>query len=174
MPYLTLSSNRTVPLQKASFTIGSDPTCDLALADRSVAPRHLILQPRGNGWQAATLNLHAPVFVNGQPITGLTLLHDGDRIRVGEGVELIWREADAPPQKGPWSGLLLIFLAVIAALSMLFAVYRFDAAYLEGVLPVTTLEPAPASSAPVLQPADVSPQGHPVYDMTLPAVESSP
>ncbi len=181
MPYLNLSTNRTVPLQKTSFTIGSDPSCDLPLTDKAVAPRHLILQSRGDGWQVATLNLHAPVTVNDRPISGLALLHDGDRIRMGEGVEFVWREADAPPQKGPWLGLLLIFLAVIAVLSILFAVYRFDAAYLEGVLPATmapetTMQPAPApaSGAPMLQPAGVSPNGHPVYEMTLSGDGKSP
>ena len=180
MPYLTLSTNRTVPLQNASFTIGSDPTCDLALADPSVAPRHLILQSRGDGWQMATLNLHASVIHNGRPVSGLVLLHDGDRIRVGKDIEFIWREADAP-RKGPWTGLLLIFLTVLAAISILFAVYRFDAAYLKGILPITTPQQPtmkvtiPASNTPsVLTPAGISAEGHPIYHLTLPAERNAP
>ncbi len=180
MPYLNFSSHRTVPLQKSSFTIGSDPACDLPISDESVAPRHVILQSRGDGWQLATLNLRASVTVNDEPIQGLILLHDGDRIRVGQDVQFIWREADAPKQ-GPWLGLLLIFLAVIAGLSILFAAYRFDATYLDAIIP-TALEPeigiqsvAPAAvEENLLQPAGVSPAGHPVYRIALPVENDGP
>ncbi|HHB91301.1 MAG TPA: FHA domain-containing protein [Anaerolineae bacterium] len=180
MPYLNLSTRRTVPLQKQSFTIGSDPSCDLSLPDNEVAPRHLILQSRGDGWQIATLNLHASVTINGQPIDGLALLHDGDRIRLENGVELIWREADAPPQRGPWWGLLLIFLAVIATLSILFAIYRFEAAYLANFIPTNLSSTTPplqvseASGQSILQPVGLSANGHPLYLLVLPPAENTP
>jgi len=143
-----------------------------------VAPRHLILQSRGDGWQIATLDLHAKVTVNDEPVTGLRLLRDGDRIRVGDGVVFVWREANAPPQKGPWLGLLLIFL-LVAMLSILFAIYRFDTVYFEDFMPVTVApetiqQPAPSSEPDaLLHPVATSPSGRPVYELTVPPVEGS-
>ncbi len=125
----------------------------------------------------ATLDLHAKVAVNDEPVTGLRLLQDGDRIRVGDNVVFVWRESNAPSQKGPWLGLLLIFLSVIAMLSVLFATYRFDAAYLEGIIPVTVApnhQPASFSEpGALLHPATTNPSGRPVYELTVPPVEGS-
>ncbi len=165
MPHLKLTAQQTVPLQRASFTIGSDPTCDLPLSGRNVLPRHLILQSRGDSWQAATLALRAPVFINDRPLTSLTLLQDGDRIRVGD-VTFIWKEQQAPAQTGPWKGLLLIFLAVMTAMSALLAWFSFSHVQ-PPPPPMAITTPAPESGLhPLFE--GVSPEGHPIYKITLP------
>ena len=175
MPHLKLTTNQTVRLQSASFTIGSDPTCDLPLTGQNVFPRHLILQSRGERWQAATLALRAPVFINNQPLTSLTLLKDGDHIRVGD-VTFIWREQQAPAaQSSPWKGLLLIFLAVMTIMSAVFAWFGFN-----GGNQISSEITRPAPPALVVTPPAViesgpqpvlegtSEAGHPIYRITLP------
>jgi len=172
MPHLKLHLRRSVQLQSASFTIGSDPTCDLPLTGRNVFPRHLILQSRGDRWQAATLALRAPAFINDQPLTSLTLLKDGDRIRVGD-VTFIWQEQKAPAtQTGPWKGLLLIFLAVMTIMSAIFAWFNFSSIQTQPVPPApraTIISPASTTPVPVPVLEGFSEAGHPVYRIVLPA-----
>ncbi len=171
MPHLQLTAHQTVPLQSASFTIGSDPTCDLPLTGRNVLPRHLILQSRGDRWQAATLALHAPVFINDQPLASLTLLNDGDRIRVGD-VTFIWQEQKAhAPQTSPWKGLLLIFLAVMTIMSAVFAWFGFSVTQTTPAAPARSTIVSPTQTAPNPGPVleGINQEGHPVYKIVIPA-----
>lgn len=122
MPFLYFSLRKSVQLQGASFTIGKDLSCDLTLTGRDILPRHLILQARGDRWQAATLSPRAVVFINDQPLDTIVILNDGDRIRVGE-YTLIWREMERPnlaPAPAPWRGLLAILAAILLMLGLLF------------------------------------------------------
>ncbi len=126
MPYIKLAAEHSVQVRHTPFTIGSDPTCDLSLQGRSVLPRHLILQSRGSVWQAATLSSRAIAYINDRPLDSLALLKDGDIIKVGN-VTMIWREQSAPiSRQSPWKGLLIIFLAVVAMLSLVFGWYGFS------------------------------------------------
>ncbi len=161
MPTLHMPDHRFVPIQgKHTLTIGSDPTCDLPVQGPGVAARHLLIQPREQGWQAATLQLHTPFYVNGRPVYGLALLQDGDSIRIGEDVTLVWHEQlPIQAQQGPWLGLLLILLSILAGLAILFAIFRFDA---------PPARPAPAAIHQPMRPAATSPEGHPVYRLVIP------
>jgi len=175
MPHIKLTAHQSVRLRNASFTIGSDPTCDLPLTGRDVLPRHLILQSRGDGWQAATLAPRAPVFINDQPLTAITLLNDGDRIRVGD-VTFIWREQNAPGVKSsPLKGLLLIFLAVMTMMSVVFAWFSVNGG--DQIAPEITRPAPPAiviatpaviESGPQPVFEGTSEAGHPIYRITLP------
>ncbi len=168
MPYLYLATGHPYVLQThGSITIGSDRTCDLPISGQAVAPRHLIVQPRGRAWQIATLDLKAPAAINGRPLRGLAILHDGDRIQVGD-VTLVWHEQAPKESHGPWMGLILIFLTVLTGLSLLFAAFRLESQYGRAVMSAAISSSAPPTSAPVLAPTEFSPQGHPVYHITLP------
>ena len=166
MPHLRLASNRAVSLHHNSFIIGSDPGCDLSLTDKSILPRHLILQPRGHQWQAATLNLRATVFVNERPLTGIALLNDGDRIRVGN-VTMVWQEQDVVPTQGsPWMGLLSILLIVLMLMSGLFAWF-----YYTGISQSALATPIVAQqedAKPKLHFQQLSKTGHPLYNIVVP------
>ena len=174
MPHIKLTTNQTVQMRSASFTIGSDPSCDLPLSERTILPRHLILQARGDGWQVATLTPRAYASLNGRPLASLALLHDGDQIKIGD-VTLVWREQDAPAaQTGPWMGLLLIFMMVIMLLIGAWAWFGLTHSFRKEALttPPPIVEPVHAPTmvleqSPMLE--GYSEAGHPVYRIVVPA-----
>ena len=160
MPHIKLTTEQAVSVHHTPFTIGSDPACDLTLQGQNVLPRHLLLQSRGDVWQAATLSSRAAVFINDQPLDSLALLKDGDRIRVGD-VTMIWREQGAPiPQQSPWKGLLLIFLIVVSMLSVVFGWYGLS----NGRGLTSSPDAIPAHGGGADNEGD-----HPVYRIILPA-----
>ncbi len=168
MPYLYLATGHPYVLQThGSITIGSDRTCDLPITGQAVAPRHLIVQPRGHAWQVATLDLNAPVTINGRPVRGLAILHDGDHIQIGD-VTIVWHEQPPKEDRGPWMGLALIFLTVLTLISVIFAAFRLESQYGQAIKSTTITAPAAQTTTPNLTPATFSPQGHPVYHITLP------
>jgi hypothetical protein len=161
-------------MRSASFIIGSDPTCDLPLTGQNVLPRHLILQSRGDQWQAATLALHAPVYINNQPLGSLALLKDGDQIRIGD-ITFIWREQTTEVRTSPWRGLLIIFLVVMTMLSAIFAWFSFSNGYqidLQGSSRspsiVITTPSLQNDSQLQLQPDGHTEEGHPIFRIELP------
>ena len=120
MPHLKLDKNQMVQMKGSSFTIGSDPSCDFSLKAPGVYARHLILQARGEKWQAAKLSLDAPLTINGRPIESLAVLQDGDTIKLGE-VTFTWREENIHISTyGAWKGLLFILLTVLVLLFLIF------------------------------------------------------
>ena len=176
MPHLKLETNQSVQMRSASFIIGSDPTCDLPLTGQNILPRHLILQSRGDRWQAATLALNAPVMINEQPLYSLALLKDGDRIRVGD-VTFIWREHTAPDARSnPWQGLIIIFLVLLTMLSTIFAWFSFSNNYQMKLSVLQATRPAIIITSPVPQPESelqltpdgYTEEGHPIYRIELP------
>lgn len=191
MPFLQLAPNQIVAIQSDAFTVGADPVCNLVLGGEGIAPRHLIFQRREDGsWQVALLALKAPAYLNGRPITMITPLVDGDVLQVGDKT-LVWRRemwayANVPSPQSSWMGLLLIFLAVLATLSVFFTWFSLSNAYRSDLLlptaaiqiettvltphgpqPTATLTPEP-SATPMLTPVATSPAGHPVYHLMLP------
>ena len=192
MPFLQLSPNQIVAIQSDAFTVGSDPVCNLVLVGEGIAPRHLIFQRRDDGsWQVALLALRAPAYLNNRPIKMITPLVEGDILRVGEKTlvwrQRMWEEVHTPSRQTPWEGLLLIFLAVLATLSVFFTWFSLSNAYHTDLLPASTpikiapviltpksptQTPTPApTEEPALTPVATSPAGHPVYRLVLPKAE---
>ncbi len=127
-----------------------------------------MLHSRGSIWQAATLSSRAIAYVNDRPLDSLALLKDGDIIKVGN-ITMIWREQNAPiSRQSPWKGLLIIFLAVVAMLSLVFGWYGFsnsrgvtsspDSVPIENVIRHLTPEGGGENE-----------DGHPVYHIELPS-----
>ena len=174
MPHIKLTTNHAVQMRSASFTIGSDPTCDLPLTGKAVLPRHLILQSRGDGWQVATLAPRAYASLNGHPLASLALLKDGDQIQIGD-VTLIWREQDLPPANAsPWMGLLAIFLVVMIMLTGVLAWFGLTHGYRTENTdsPTPVIEPVQAIPTVMLEQPPLlegySEAEHPIYRIVIP------
>ncbi len=176
MPHLKLDTKHLLQMRSTSFTIGSDPTCDLPLTGQNILPRHLILQSRGDSWQAATLALNARVLINGQPLHSMALLKDNDRIHIGD-VIFIWKEQNASERiTSPWRGLLILFLVVMTLLSSLLAWFRLSNGYHLDLSVMPTSRPAIIITTPdnrsgselQLPPDGYTEEGHPIYRIELP------
>lgn len=77
-----------VPLQSEQLTIGRSAGNDLVLADPEVSRRHVRVIRRADGFAVEDIGSTNGTFVNGQRISHLTLLQDGDAIDLGDTVRL--------------------------------------------------------------------------------------
>lgn len=76
------------PLTAEQTTIGRSTGNTLVLADPEVSRRHVRVVRRADGYAAEDIGSTNGTFVNGQRITHLTLLQDGDTIDLGDTVRL--------------------------------------------------------------------------------------
>ncbi len=75
------NEGKDYPIDRSGAIIGRDELADVPLrGDPQVAPRHAEILISGGQY---LLVPHAPVLVNGTPITGQVALDDGDRLQVG-------------------------------------------------------------------------------------------
>lgn len=77
-----------VPLQSEQLTVGRSADNDLVLADPEVSRRHIRIVRRADGFAVEDTGSTNGTFVNGQRISHLTLLQDGDTIDLGDTVRL--------------------------------------------------------------------------------------
>ncbi len=77
-----------IQLQSEQFTIGRSAGNDLILADPEVSRRHIRIVRRADGFAVEDIGSTNGTFVNGQRISHLTLLQDGDAIDLGDTVRL--------------------------------------------------------------------------------------
>ena len=85
-----LSTNRTIPLTKAEYTIGRGSHCDIPITQKEAGPGYSYLsRPHAkllfiNGeWRIANLSQKNPTIVNGQNIGDSEIpLHSGDTIEL--------------------------------------------------------------------------------------------
>lgn len=88
-------------LQQEQMTIGRSAGNDLVLADPEVSRRHVRVLRRADGFAVEDIGSTNGTFVNGQRISHLTLLQDGDTIDLGDTVRLRFvspRAAPAAPE----------------------------------------------------------------------------
>lgn len=85
-----------IPLNIEQMTIGRSAGNDLVLADPEVSRRHIRVIRRADGFAVEDIGSTNGTFVNGQRISHLTLLQDGDTIDLGDTVRLRFI-ALAPP-----------------------------------------------------------------------------
>lgn len=92
------NEGKDYPIDRDGAYIGRDELADVPLrGDPQVAPRHAEIQMEGGCY---TLIPHAPMFLNGRPITAPVALNDGDRFQIGSfQVEFQLREGEA--QRAP-------------------------------------------------------------------------
>lgn len=77
-----------IPLTSEQLTIGRSAGNDLVLADPEVSRRHVRVIRRADGFAVEDAGSTNGTFVNGQRISHLTLLQDGDTIDLGDTVRL--------------------------------------------------------------------------------------
>jgi hypothetical protein len=86
-----------IPLQSEQLTIGRSAGNDLILADPEVSRRHIRIVRRADGFAVEDIGSTNGTFVNGQRISHLTLLQDGDAIDLGDTVRLRFMSLAEPP-----------------------------------------------------------------------------
>jgi hypothetical protein len=111
---LLSADQRASVLVAQPLEIGSDPACQLRIAEPHVASRHALLIPDG-GLLWVQDPTDAGTYLNGEVIRGARLLSDGDRLQVGadefhvagtrrDAASAPAAEADVPPPPQPMSG----------------------------------------------------------------------
>jgi predicted component of type VI protein secretion system len=99
MAYLVLEYGDTIigeyEIDADCITIGSDSACTIAMRHDSVKPRHARIQRTGASRRIEALTPHAPILINGKPVTG-GLLHDGDGVEIGGYTFRIYANKPAP------------------------------------------------------------------------------
>lgn len=71
------------PLIDLEYTVGRDATNAIAIADPSVSSKHARIYRTADGFALDDLNSRNGTFVNGERVTGTTLLKDNDVVRFG-------------------------------------------------------------------------------------------
>jgi hypothetical protein len=82
--------NETFELTKDKLTIGRSPGNDITITDPEISRKHIQLVRQGDGYAAEDLGSTNGSFVNNRRIVGLTPLHNGDVIELGEAVSLVY------------------------------------------------------------------------------------
>jgi DNA-binding response OmpR family regulator len=101
-------SMQELPLEAEHLVLGRADTCDIVLAGQLVSRRHACIRRVEQGYVLEDLGSHNGTTVNGQPLSGTRVLHDGDRIEVGGVRRLFFVDNDAtstrprPPASGLW------------------------------------------------------------------------
>lgn len=87
-----------IPLQSDQLTVGRSAGNDFVLADPEVSRRHMRIIRRGDGFAIEDTGSTNGTFVNGQRISHLTLLQDGDAVDLGDTVRLrfMWLVESTP------------------------------------------------------------------------------
>ncbi len=88
-------------LQQEQMTIGRSAGNELVLADPEVSRRHVRVLRRADGYAVEDIGSTNGTFVNGQRISHLTLLQDGDTIDLGDTVRLRFVSPRAVPPAAP-------------------------------------------------------------------------
>ena len=78
-------SGEVYRLNKGISIIGRAQNAEVRITDDGISRQHAELRLEGDGLWAADLKSLNGTFVNGERITAPTLLHDGDKIQVGDG-----------------------------------------------------------------------------------------
>jgi pSer/pThr/pTyr-binding forkhead associated (FHA) protein len=89
---------KIIPLDKAEFLIGRDLVNDIVISDADVSRKHARLVQQGESWLLEDLASTNGCFVNGVRLTAPQLLKPGDRVRLGETVELAFEGVSAAAQ----------------------------------------------------------------------------
>ncbi len=144
-----------IPLQSEQLTIGRSAGNDLVLADPEVSRRHIRIVRRADGFAVEDTGSTNGTFVNGQRITHLTLLQDGDTIDLGDTVRLRYMSASEPA----W---------VDDPNPVQDTAERPTQLYTSPVSPIQAkpIQPFPPMASPTPRPAASAPQPSPAYTPT--------
>ncbi|MGD8904751.1 MAG: FHA domain-containing protein, partial [Anaerolineae bacterium] len=85
----------------APVTIGRQDQCDVQVAGTWVSRRHARLAWTGSGYVVEDLDSTNGTFVNGERVVGPHALRSGDRLQLGDQVELAFHAGALPGAGGP-------------------------------------------------------------------------
>ena len=85
----------------APVTIGRQDQCDVQVAGTWVSRRHARLAWTGSGYVVEDLDSTNGTFVNGERVVGPHALESGDRLQLGDQVELAFHAGALPGAGGP-------------------------------------------------------------------------
>ncbi|GAB3860916.1 FHA domain-containing protein [Dactylosporangium cerinum] len=95
-------AGRWLPLPAGEFVIGTDPACDLVLADQTAGRRHLHLGIGSHEVAATDLRSPAGTALDGEPLHGTVTLTAGQLLRLGATLVTVEEvPADLPGPAGP-------------------------------------------------------------------------
>jgi len=87
---------RTFPLEEGEISIGREPSNMISINDAEVSRKHARLLWREEGHLLEDFGSTNGSFVNGQRLSGSTMLKTGDLIALGENVVLLYEADDDP------------------------------------------------------------------------------
>ncbi len=93
--------NQTYELNKDLITLGRDITNDIVINDPEVSRHHLRLTRGERGYTIEDLGSTNGTFINGQRLSGIRPLNNGDLIGLGETVTLGYELVRAPQAGAP-------------------------------------------------------------------------
>jgi hypothetical protein len=88
------AAGRSVAIDPHGTVIGRDDSCQLALANNHISRRHAVVRQRNGQYEIEDFGSTNGTRLNGDPVTGIRPLHDGDRLAVAE-VEIEFRLGEA-------------------------------------------------------------------------------
>lgn len=94
-------AGRWLPLPAGEFVIGTDPACDLRLADPAAGRRHLHLGIGSHEVAATDLRSPAGTTIDGEPLHGTVTLTGGQLLRLGATLVTV---EEVPAEPGPLPG----------------------------------------------------------------------
>jgi pSer/pThr/pTyr-binding forkhead associated (FHA) protein len=78
------------PLEKMTNVIGRAKSCDISVDDILISKKHFCIWYEDNEWRIKDLKSVNGTYLNGQIISEIYLLDDGDTIRAG-GIEFVFK-----------------------------------------------------------------------------------
>lgn len=92
---------QTFDITAAQITIGRSPANEISIPDPEISRKHARLVRQGAEYAVEDLGSTNGTFVNDRRIVGLTPLHDGDIIELGEAVRLLYEAESTLPIELP-------------------------------------------------------------------------
>lgn len=80
-------------VESETLTVGRLPDCDVVVDDPSVSKHHARLSWNSKTWAVEDLGSSNGTRLNGQPVEGMGLVHDGDELAFGDTRFLMMRTA---------------------------------------------------------------------------------
>lgn len=84
---------KLIQLGKAELLVGRELSNDIVISDADVSRKHARLVQQGDSYLLEDVGSTNGTFINGQRLTAPQLLRPGDRIRLGETVELAFEKS---------------------------------------------------------------------------------
>ena len=93
------STGAAFPVLYWENSIGRSRSCDIQIPDESVSRDHAVLMRREAGWFVCDTDSHLGTYVRGKEITEPTLVHIGDKIKIGPTTLILKPAKDANLKK---------------------------------------------------------------------------